>query len=173
MRCTKCKNPVRGHIGPCGPGCGMNAEHRDSTSAQTETVTDTTSRGGPPETVINATGRGTPPETVNVSQPLLEQLVKQMSLLTNGLATMADTQKQLLGDLKGRPAQTAQDAADTGHSSAEALARPPSCVRSKAEQAIMNGEFVNLIDFLPDEAPKTPPEAQNKDNKRRRQLTRL
>lgn len=150
-RCSSCKRPCRGHVGPCGSACTMEADIAPSVD---------TASGGPPD----------PDEKCSELVPLMTALVQQMAALNVNIQGVIQGQENIQRKLSQTdaaaptyvtaptpspsPSSTpvfASAAPSSTPSSSTTTRLLPNGVRitEKVAKSATIGEFINLADFLP------------------------
>ena len=148
-RCSKCRRPCSGHIGPYGPRC--SAKPADE-SADIDADDDDVDEQPEASAVRHEASR-------NGHDQLFAQLISQMSALNTNMTAMITEQKYIRETLTRdatRPPATSQSVnpviqqVDPGINTPSYTALPGGArILDKTAKAALKGEYVNLVDFLP------------------------
>ena len=155
-RCSKCKMPCKGHVGPPGSSCSMaTAEDHDIITEQPEPIE---------VHVIHEPEGAEAIHSGRLSEHLLNTLVSQMTMMNTNFQTMIEGQVSLTNAVERsitsspptlraatRQAQPLSiPDTDTLDTTTPTLSLPGGArVSEKTAKAAINGEFINLAEFLP------------------------
>lgn len=137
-KCSKCKQPVRGHVGPCGVNCPAQAPG----GAPGEDVEVSVNTSTLPS---SGAGQATTGDAdVGLSTTLLQQLVQQMTALNTGIASIATGQEALMQQFGGSMPQGTV-------STEQATPGAGAAVPDARQAAVIRGEFIDFELLLPNE----------------------